>query len=322
MRALLLFGALALGLLLPLPGGGSGVRSVSVSPPATAVKVERRAPLLEPSEPFTPDYPRFVRATDAPEPSSGHRVRPNLMPARELLLTFDDGPELETTPLILEELDRRGLKAIFFVTGRHLVGHKSGAHARRELVRTIAAHGHMVANHTLTHQNLCRMPGLIDEEVDGNQEIITAATGIRPVLFRAPYGSVCGRLARALEARDLVQVGWNIDPQEWRGEDAEDIVDYVLDKLRRLPGRGILLLHDTHPQAARALPRILDFIDEENRRASLGLARPIQIVDYTVFLPRKPLPQTGLDVALADVGRRMVAPALERFAERLRPSMP
>src|SRR4051794_35546954 len=59
--------------------------------------------------------------------SPGHGPRTRFQPAgapRELVLSFDDGPDLDGTPLILEELDRRGLKAIFFVTGWRMLGHR------------------------------------------------------------------------------------------------------------------------------------------------------------------------------------------------------
>src|SRR5947208_2500431 len=85
---------------------------------------------------------------------------------RKVLLSFDDGPDLRGTPLILDELDRRGLKAIFFVTGWRLKGERPEDVARRDLVRKIAAHGHLVANHTMSHHDLCQNPAEQAEEID------------------------------------------------------------------------------------------------------------------------------------------------------------
>jgi peptidoglycan/xylan/chitin deacetylase (PgdA/CDA1 family) len=221
------------------------------------------------------------------------------------VLTFDDGPDLFGTPLVLAELDRRGLKAIFFINGGHMVGKRPQDQARSDLIRKIASHGHLVANHSLSHQNLCRMPPeVLEHEIDGNSEIISAATGMRPLLFRSPYGARCRRLDQALRERDLLQVGWSIDPQEWKGGSEDQIVDYVTRKLVLASGRGILLLHDTQQEAVRALPRILDWIARENdRQARLG-GKPIVIRDYSVFLPpRPPLPPTGLEPFLADLSQ-------------------
>src|SRR3954452_7636063 len=157
------------------------------------------------------------------------RFHPSSSP-RELLLSFDDGPDLNGTPLILDELDKRGLKAIFFVTGWRLVGQRPEDVARRDLVRKISAHGHLVANHTLSHHNLCQNPGEQAAEIDGNAELITQATGVRPLLFRAPYGAFCHSLEAALAARGLPDIGWNLDPQDWKSENEETVFRYLTGK--------------------------------------------------------------------------------------------
>jgi peptidoglycan/xylan/chitin deacetylase (PgdA/CDA1 family) len=106
-------------------------------------------------------------------------------------------------------------------------------------------------------------------EIDGASEIIAYATSVRPLLFRSPYGARCRELDRALADRDVIQVGWNMDPQEWRGDDEDAIVKYATAALRRARGPVILLLHDKNVAAGHALRRILDFVDERKctRRA-------------------------------------------------------
>jgi peptidoglycan/xylan/chitin deacetylase (PgdA/CDA1 family) len=242
-----------------------------------------------------PRFPLFLRRVDeSPLPAA---EKPGARgPGREILLTFDDGPDLATTPIVLEELGRRGLKAIFFVSGQSLMGHSPADRARRALLRKIAAQGHLVANHTLGHRNLCREPESIAHQIDGIEEIIAAATGLRPRLFRSPYGASCRALRAALAERGLINVGWNVDPQEWRGDSEDAITAQVISQLARLSGRGIVLLHDTNPGAVRALPRILDWIDHENTR--VPAAARLRIVDYGVFLPARALPETGMERSL------------------------
>ena len=92
---------------------------------------------------------------------------------------------------ILAALDKRGLKAIFFVTGWRLLGQRPEDIARRDLVRKIAAHGHLVANHTMNHHDLCQNPTEQAAEIDANTELIAQTTGVRPLLFRSPYGAFC-----------------------------------------------------------------------------------------------------------------------------------
>lgn len=221
--------------------------------------------------------------------------------ARELILSFDDGPDLKFTPLVLDELDRRGLKAIFFVTGHRVVGDHPEDLARRELLGRIAAHGHMVANHTMTHANLCQSPEEAAAEIDQNSEVITQATGVRPLLFRAPYGARCRSLEAELVARQLVSVGWNLDPQDWKNPTSADILRYLQVRLTRLQGRGILLLHDTHAASVFALAPLLDWIARENRVAVQEGRAPIALRDYGVFLPERPLPGTGIATVAASV---------------------
>jgi peptidoglycan/xylan/chitin deacetylase (PgdA/CDA1 family) len=220
---------------------------------------------------------------------------------RELLLSFDDGPDLRGTPLILDELDRRGLKAIFFVTGWRLTGDRPEEIARRDLVRKIARHGHLVANHTMNHKNLCQ--NSIDQaaEIDGASEIVAQSTGVRPLLFRAPYGAICQSLLQALEARDMPNVRWNLDPQDWKSDDHDEIYRYLTQRLSQLRGRGVLLLHDTHIASVEALPAILDWIVRENRRAVSESRAPITLIDYSVMLPPRTPPQTGLEAIVASL---------------------
>jgi peptidoglycan/xylan/chitin deacetylase (PgdA/CDA1 family) len=235
-----------------------------------------------------------------------------------VLLSFDDGPDLGGTPQVLEALDRHKIKAVFFVNGRYLLGIKPPDLARRELVRKLATHGHLVANHTLTHRNLCREPGTVAEEIDTNSEVIYYATGLRPLLFRSPYGARCRSLDQALADRDLIQVGWSLDPQEWKREKEEAVFHYVTRGLARLSGPAILLLHDTHAAAVRVLPRILDWIDQENARVARDGGQPLQVVDYSVFFPperKGKVPPTGLEPLFAQLGATLaVLPGASRLA--------
>jgi peptidoglycan/xylan/chitin deacetylase (PgdA/CDA1 family) len=286
-------------LILPFSGGGT------VTPLAAPLEEAAAAPAdPEPSgarRARQPAYPLFLRPLPGEVPPPPPRAPRGV---RELVLTFDDGPDLFGTPVVLAELERRGHKAIFFINGGHMVGGKPQDLARSDLIRKIASRGHLVANHTLTHQNLCRQPAeLLEHEIDGNSEMITAATGMRPLLFRSPYGARCRRLDRALRERDLLQVGWSLDPQEWKGGNEDQIVEYVTRRIARGGGRSILLLHDTRQEAVRALPRILDWIARENDRAAREGRPPLKIRDYSVFLPpRPPLPETGFEPFLADLG--------------------
>ena len=224
-----------------------------------------------------------VVSEPAPPPvklwSPGHGARTRFHPAgapRELMLSFDDGPDLDGTPLILEELDRRGLKAIFFVTGWRMLGHRPEDIARRDLVRKMAAHGHLIANHTMNHHDLCQNPEKQAAEIDGNTEIIAQTTGIRPLLFRSPYGAHCRSLDQTLERARAPR--HRVEPRSAGLEKRRRGGRLRLrdQEPRPLRGRGILLLHDTHPAAVHALPRILDWLARDNARAVRAEQPPVR----------------------------------------------
>lgn len=277
-------GILAACLCIEAGGFPEGRASATEQAPSVAVDLERST-----------DFPRFL----LPLPSQRRKELARSQAARwgrSLLLTFDDGPDLVGTSLILDELTRRGVKAVFFVNGHHIVRNLPEDLARRDLLRKLATHGHLVGNHSMSHKNLCRARDAIASEIDGASEIIAYATSVRPLLFRSPYGARCRDLDRALADRDMVQVGWNMDPQEWRGEDEDAIVKYATAGLRRAKGPVILLLHDKNVAAVHAVARILDFVDGENARAARDGTAPIRVVDYRVFLPAEPLPETGIEL--------------------------
>jgi peptidoglycan/xylan/chitin deacetylase (PgdA/CDA1 family) len=299
-RSLAHLGGLFL-LFLPTLGGGG---ESDASQPPRSVGVDASSARLAPAS---------AREAEAPVSmwSPGHGPHTRFGPAsapRELVLSFDDGPDLNGTPLILEELDRRGLKAVFFVTGWRFAGQRPEDLARRDLVRKIAAHGHLVANHTFTHHDLCLNPSERDAEIDDNSALIEATTGVKPLLFRAPYGGYCPALEAALTARELPDLGWNLDPQDWKNHREEDVYAYLVDKISHLHGRGILLLHDTHPASVRALPRFLDWLARENVQAVDEGRPPVTIIDYSVLVPRRPMAATGLERVVGDLVADMGVP--------------
>jgi peptidoglycan/xylan/chitin deacetylase (PgdA/CDA1 family) len=185
----------------------------------------------------------------------------------EIALTFDDGPDPEITPRVLDLLDDAGMKATFFVIGRH-------ARAHPRLTADIARRGHRVENHTDTHPHLfaCYPATLLRREVERAQGSIEAATGRRPRLFRAPAGLRNPFLEWVLHRSGLRLVAWTR-----RGFDAVDRNPAAV--ARRLLGGlapgDILLLHDGrasgspggNPVVLEALPRVLDALAARGLRS-------------------------------------------------------
>ena len=179
----------------------------------------------------------------------------------EVALTFDDGPDPEWTPRILDQLKAANVKAAFFLVGVN-------AERYPALVRRIVDEGHEIGNHTYYHPNLgACWPEHIRLELNATQLLLETITGRSTTLFRPPYGadtspSSLGELYPLKIAQDLnyLVVLENIDPQDWARPGTDVIVTRV--KQQRRDG-NIILLHDgggDRSQTVAALPRILDYL--------------------------------------------------------------
>lgn len=174
-------------------------------------------------------------------------------------LTFDDGPDPEITPRVLDLLDDQGAKATFFVIGKRVQRYP-------DLAREMTSRGHFVENHSHRHVHTFSVlpPRALAREVSNAQAAITEATGRRPVWFRAPAGLRGAFLEPILAREGLALAAWTR-----RGYDTMlPEPDAVLARLiRDLTAGDVLLLHDRLPHtggSARTapvlavLPRLFD----------------------------------------------------------------
>ncbi len=224
-----------------------------------------------------------------PKPKKPERVAPPPPSAYEVLFTFDDGPRLDTTPKVLDTLDQYGIKAVFFVNGVRFAG--KGHERARELMRETVRRGHIIGNHTIHHYFLCgkRGPDIAEREITENAALITEAIGEPPKLFRTPYGSHCASLSATLQRLNIHPIGWNVDPQDWKLQDANRIYDFMVQALRTLRRpRSILLFHDVQPATVEMLPRLLKWIAEENKTRREQKQPEIKIIDYSYLLSTNP----------------------------------
>jgi peptidoglycan/xylan/chitin deacetylase (PgdA/CDA1 family) len=194
----------------------------------------------------------------------------------EVLFTFDDGPNPTYTPQILDILKQHQIQAVFF-----LVGEMAGNENKKipKIIERILDEGHVIANHTMTHQDLCRVKeDKAIKDLDDGKATIERVAKIPVLWFRAPYGVKCARLDTMLAERGITHFHWDLDPQEWRHGSAEKTVKYVTGELSRAHGRAVLLLHDIKPVTVKALPEILKWIEEENARRAKSRKRKIRIL--------------------------------------------
>ncbi|MEP6493026.1 MAG: polysaccharide deacetylase family protein [bacterium] len=184
---------------------------------------------------------------------------------RAVALTFDDGPNPDYTPPILDALKARGAKATFFVLGRH-------AEQWPDLVKRIADEGHAIGNHGYYHRKLhFKSPSYVRSDLSLGTGAIERASGVHPTLFRAPHGfrsPWVTSIARSLGQRT---VGWSFGVWDTAKPGVEEIARRIIAGAR--PG-SILLLHDgdgydahgDRSQTAQAVPLIVDRMISEGYR--------------------------------------------------------
>lgn len=184
-----------------------------------------------------------------------------------IALTFDDGPEHTTTPLVLDELDRHGVRAAFFVTGHRMDGDGEAARRNREVLHDAWRRGHLIGNHTYHHDVMDRLDdAMLNREIDRTGELIARVIGERTYLFRAPYGALSApRAVRAVYSRALTPVFWAIDSRDWAARSPEQVLANFRAGLDATPHGGVVLFHDTLPRTVQALPLIFAEIDARNR---------------------------------------------------------
>ncbi len=166
-----------------------------------------------------------------------------------IALTFDDGPLPEYTPAVLDILDAARVPAAFFCIGKN-------AAANAPLLQRIHAAGHMIGNHSFSHHfwfDLFSAPKML-ADMQAADQAVEAATGVRPRLFRPPYGVTNPNLARAIRRGHYLPVGWNIRSLDTMAKEEHALLQRILDRLQ--PG-AILLLHDTCAITVKILPELI-----------------------------------------------------------------
>ena len=191
--------------------------------------------------------------------------KPTRLPSSEqVILTFDDGPDVTKTPRVLDLLDRYGYKAIFFVNGVRFENNVKAQEILKEIVRR----GHFIGNHTIHHDDrLCiRDESRIREEIEKNARMIEEVVGSPPIFFRAPYGTLCKKVKNILAELHISHTSWDVDPQDWKWRDSQKnlaAIQQELAQLRHQKKPLIILLHDIHEETIQTLPPLFEWFQTQ-----------------------------------------------------------
>jgi peptidoglycan-N-acetylglucosamine deacetylase len=201
---------------------------------------------------------RTIEVDARSTPRVGHKQFPSTLPlrAKELVLTFDDGPWPSTTPKVLDALKSECVRATFFLLGRNVAAHPQ--FARRAL-----AEGHSVGHHSYSHPLLDRMPfaravAEIDRGIAVDELALYGERRRAPTtpFFRFPGFASSHALLDLMSERGLVVFGADVWASDWIPMTPEQELHLILSRIEQV-GRGIVLFHDTKAQTARMLPAFL-----------------------------------------------------------------
>lgn len=157
------------------------------------------------------------------------------VPQKVVALTFDDGPSLEWTPLILDQLKKLNIKATFFMIGEHVAKYP-------DIARRLVEEGHDIGNHTYTHHGLInyKMEQLV-QQIQDTEKIIKQATGKTTQYFRPPKAWLTNAEKAAIKSMGYKIVLWTLNSKDWVNFHDKYTTKYLLHHIK--PG-DIILFHD------------------------------------------------------------------------------
>jgi peptidoglycan/xylan/chitin deacetylase (PgdA/CDA1 family) len=287
-RPQVLLGTLvAAGLLLtavPIPqdGGSTTVMSAAAEAVGVISKPEKKKPAPEKKPDAVPARPAATQTAtaDPSPPASKPATKPTenaqqvVVPAgdgpfnslrttgsRVVMLSFDDGPDPVETPKILALLEKHQVKAVFCLVGTQARRHP-------DLVRQIAEAGHVLCNHTWSHDLRIgtKKPQQILSDLERtNAAIRAAAPGVEIPYFRAPGGNFTDRLVKTAYGDGMTSLYWEVDPRDWEhpeGETSAEHVKRIVAQVKKETRPGsIVLSHDfNQPDTTSAYEQLLPWL--------------------------------------------------------------
>jgi peptidoglycan/xylan/chitin deacetylase (PgdA/CDA1 family) len=191
-----------------------------------------------------------------------------------LALTFDDGPDITTTPAILDALKAYNAKATFFLVGVRIVKHP-------ELARRIANEGSEIGNHSWAHPDFTKLTAdqMRQQIEDTNKALLAAGVPVAK-FFRPPYEKMTDTVKAVV---NIPIVLWNIDPKDWKHSDPNVLAETVDAQAK---SGGIMVLHDTEPVTASAAAAIIQKLSSRFKLVTVSELLNLQPDSKGIFFSR------------------------------------
>ncbi|OES43807.1 polysaccharide deacetylase family protein [Domibacillus iocasae] len=170
---------------------------------------------------------------------------------KKIALTFDDGPNPESTEAILATLKKHQAKATFFMLGNRVERYP-------ELVDKIVQEGHEVGNHSWSHNDFTKLESAdVKSEIDRTAAAVEAAAGVSPLAVRPPYGATNENVNEVIGVKPVL---WTIDTMDWKSHDPKAICAIVKKEAK---DGSIILMHDIHQTTAEALDELVSSLQKQ-----------------------------------------------------------
>lgn len=170
---------------------------------------------------------------------------------KQAALTFDDGPHEKFTPMLLDGLKDRGVKATFFLMGENIQG-------KEEIVKRMKKEGHLIGSHSYRHQQLTKTKeNMVLSAIQKNNELIASIVGETPRYLRPPYGDWNDRLENDV---NMTTVFWTVDSLDWKYQNTAKTVQKIL---KDTDDGDIILMHDIFQTSVEAALQVIDTLEKE-----------------------------------------------------------
>ena len=166
-------------------------------------------------------------------------------------LTFDDGPDGNTTPQALDILAKYKIKATFFVQGKNIAGNEA-------ILKRMQSEGHEVGNHSWNHPILTKL-SLEDakKQITDTEDAIKSVLGKSTKLMRPPYGAISDDIRNSLDLRFIM---WDVDSLDWKSKNEAAILTEIQ---HQTSDGAIILMHDIHQPSVNSLPKVIEYLQEQ-----------------------------------------------------------
>lgn len=216
------------------------------APVKTSNNANYRTPPVKGPVPRNPDMAMGTNFST----SSGISFSQVRTSGKYIAMTFDDGPNPNNTPRLLDMLRARNIKATFYVVG-------SNVDLYPQIVRRAVAEGHEIGNHSYSHRLLSKMSdSAIREDLTRCRDAVGRAAGVQPRTLRPPYGGLLQSQREWVHAEfGYPIILWSVDPLDWKRPGPSVVCSRILSQTK--PG-SIVLAHDLHSATVDAMPATLD----------------------------------------------------------------